>query len=413
VSDELAARLLARVRALPQAQAVLELQSSPAPVHLVGGAVRDLLLDRPPGELDLVVEGDALRFARALGGQLTVHDRFGTCTVLRGGYRYDIARSRRERYPRPGALPLVEPAPLEEDLRRRDFTAGAIALSLLGAPAGRLHAVPGALGDVFGRRLRVLHERSFLDDPTRLLRLARYAGRLSFTIEPWTRALAHRAVAAGALGSVSGSRVGAELRLAAAEPTPIEVFAVLAELGIDRSLDPAFGLREPELARRALALAGADARADLLVLAAAALSVADGRLRALLDALAFPARERNLILLVRSRCAQLADALARARGPAQIAAAARGAPVELVALAGALGGEAAAAAAARWIGELRHIRLQINGDDLLAAGLPAGPQIGVALRAALQARLEGRANGRDQELAVALAAARAGGASSV
>jgi tRNA nucleotidyltransferase (CCA-adding enzyme) len=399
--------LLSRVHALPQARILLELQTPSAPVHLVGGAVRDLLLERPVIELDLVVEGDSLALARALGGALTVHDRFGTCTVVRDGHRYDIARSRRERYPRPGALPLVEDAPLAEDLRRRDFTAGAIALGLSGAATGRLQAVPGAIEDVRARRLRVLHERSFLDDPTRLLRLARYAGRLRFAIEPWTERLARSAAQGGALESVSGPRLGDELRLAAAEPEPLEVFAVLARLGIDRALDAGFGVGDGS-AVRALELArGArDSRRDVIVLAAAALGVALGRLRELLDALAFPARERDLILLARSRGPRMAQALASAPGPAQIAAAVSGAPVEAVALAGALGGPRAFAAARRWIDELRHVRLQITGDDLLAAGVPAGPQIAVALRAALRARLEGRAGEREEQLAVALASLR-------
>jgi tRNA nucleotidyltransferase (CCA-adding enzyme) len=403
-SEDLGARLLEQVRALPAAAPLLALGGPPAALHLVGGAVRDLLLGARPGELDLVVEGDALALARALGGTVTIHDRFGTCTVVRDGHRYDIARSRRERYPHPGALPIVEPAPLAEDLRRRDFTVGAIALSLAGTRPGRLAAVPHALEDIRARRLRVLHEGSFQDDPTRLLRLARYAGRLGFEIEPRTFGLARSAAASGALDTVSGGRAGAELRLAAQEVSPVEVFGVLARLGLDRALDADFGLRDPALATRALALLPDDARSDVVVLATAALAVSPERLRALLDRLAFPARERELILVAAGRAEELAGALAGARDPVAIAAAACGAPVEAVALGGALGGPDAARGAGEWLARLRHVRLEISGDDLLAAGARPGPALGAALRAALAAKLAGHASDREDELAEALRA---------
>ena len=178
---------LARVRALP---AAAPLPDRPG-VHLVGGAVRDVLLGGTPFDLDLVVEGDAAAFARSLGGQLKVHDRLGTSTVVLDGHTYDIVRARRETYPRPGALPDVEPASLAEDLARRDFTVNAIAIALAD---GELTAAPSALEDLDARRLRVLHDQSFIDDPTRLLRLVRYASRLGFAIEPHTRALAEEAI---------------------------------------------------------------------------------------------------------------------------------------------------------------------------------------------------------------------------
>ncbi len=400
----LAELALGRLRALPAAAPLLALDDPPAPVHLVGGAVRDLLLDRLPAELDLAVEGDAVAVGRALGGKLTVHDRFGTCSVVRDGWRYDLARTRRERYPAPGALPEVEPAGLEEDLLRRDFTVNAIALALAGTPRGRLTAAPRALEDLACHRLRVLHKRSFEDDPTRLLRLARYAARLGFVIEPATRALAERAVAGGALETVSGPRIGAELRLLAREPDPLGALAALAGLGIDRALG-GLQVNEPEAVRTALKLLGEDGRADLLVLAAAAEGIPVGRLRGLLDRLAFEAGEREAIIAGATRARRLAAALADARGPTQIAQVAAGERPELVALAGAYGGPRALDAARDWLLRLRHVRLEISGEDLLAAGLAPGPAIGAGLRAALAAKREGRARGREEELEVALRAA--------
>ena len=387
--------LLERVRALPAARPLVLADR----VYLVGGAVRDLLLGEAPIDLDLVVEGDADAYARSLGGSLTGHDRFGTATVLLDGFVYDIAQSRRETYAHPGALPEVEPAPLAEDLERRDFTVNAIALALVD---GELTAAPDALEDLEDRRLRVLHDRSFIDDPTRLFRLVRYASRLGFEIEPHTLSLATAAIGGGALGTVSGPRIGAELRLLAREEDPVAGFMSLRALGLDRAIHPGFGLDDEALARRALELLPADARRDRLVLAVAGRHVPAAELVRLLDATAFEAEDRDAIVASAARAEDLARALAVAQAPSQIAAAATDAPAELVALAGALGPERQAR---EWLETLRHVRLSINGRDLLAAGVPEGPAIGRGLRAALAAKLDRRASGREQELAEALSAA--------
>src|SRR5205807_1288735 len=195
--------------------------------------VRDLMLGTPPLDLDLVVDGELEPVAALLGTPQRVHDRFETCTVVLKGFRYDLARARRESYERPGALPTVAPAGIDEDLRRRDFTVNALALGLGGPERGRLVAVPGGVEDVRDRLLRVLHDASFSDDPTRLLRLARYATRLGFAVEEHTRALATAAVSAGAPATVTGSRLGMELRLLAAEPDAVGGFVALPELGGD------------------------------------------------------------------------------------------------------------------------------------------------------------------------------------
>ena len=138
-----------------------------------------------------------------------------------GGFTYDIARARRESYPSPARSPTSSRRALDEDLRRRDFTVNAIAIALGGEQPGQVIAAPRALDDLDRRLLRVLHDRSFIDDPTRLLRLARYASRLGFAVEPRHAALAAAALAEGALETVSGARIGAELRLLAREPDPI------------------------------------------------------------------------------------------------------------------------------------------------------------------------------------------------
>jgi tRNA nucleotidyltransferase (CCA-adding enzyme) len=364
---------------------------------VVGGAVRDLLLGGGGAvvDLDLLIEGDAVaaaeRLAAELGGALVSHEAFGTATVSAAGHVYDLATARAETYARPGALPDVRPGTLEEDLLRRDFTVNAIAVSF----DGRAEAAPHAFSDLGARVLRVLHERSFLDDPTRLLRLVRYATRLGFGVEPSTAALAEGAVAGGALATVSPTRIGAELRLLLREPAAVEALAWVARwpLGVELSFDAS-------LARRALSLLPSDGRADLLLLGSAVRSVEPAALAGWLDALGFVGRERDVVVRA-ARADDLEGRLAGAGRPSEIAAVARGVPVEAVALAGALGAEAQARS---WLEDLRGVRLAIDGADLLAAGIPQGAAIGRALAAALAARLDGAAPDRDAQLAVALAA---------
>jgi len=375
--------LAAGLRALPAGAALLDALRHEPGVHLVGGAVRDLLLGREPRELDVVVEGDAVALARALDPAAVVHERFATATVLVDGHAVDLATARQERYPRPGALPEVLPAGMAEDLRRRDVTVNAIALPLAGGP---LVAVPDAVEDLAAGVLRVLHDASFVDDPTRLHRLARYAARLGFEIERRTRSLADAAVRDGALGTVSGPRIGAELRLAAGEPDPLAALGCMAAFG----LVPAAVQPRPVIAD-ALALLPFDGRPDLLVLGAWQVGS--------FAQLGFSAAELAVLdRLVRAK--ELAgDARACGR-PSELRFLLDGEPVEAVALAGALGAREPVLA---YLEALRHVRLSITGADLLAAGVPEGPEVGRRLRAALAARLDGEAApGRDGELAAAL-----------
>jgi tRNA nucleotidyltransferase (CCA-adding enzyme) len=353
-------------------------------VHLVGGAVRDLLLGRPWRELDVVVEGDVDAAADRLGGEVAAHERFGTARVTVGACAFDLVRARAESYAHPGALPDVRPGTLDDDLRRRDVTVNAMALGM----DGTLAAVAGALEDLEAGVLRVLHDASFVDDPTRVLRVARYAARLGFDVDEHTRALA----AAADPTTVSGDRLGAELRLALTEPDPLAALQALAELNpayLPEGFDPA-----PRALAAALELLPEDGRRDLLTLAACTAGMDTRALLEWLDAMGFVAGERDRVAAA-SRYSTGAP-LRAARSNAEIARAARGAPVEAVALAG---GENAR----RWLADLREVGLEINGDDLLAAGVPQGPEIGARLQRALDRKLDGEIAGREQELATALA----------
>jgi tRNA nucleotidyltransferase (CCA-adding enzyme) len=353
-------------------------------VHLVGGAVRDLLLDRAPRELDIVVEGDVDAAAARLEGEVTAHDRFGTARVRAGACAFDLVRARAESYAYPGALPDVRPATLQEDLRRRDVTVNAIALGF----DGSLVAVEGGLDDLRAGLLRVLHDRSFVDDPTRVWRVARYAARLGFTVEEHTRALA----AAADPSTVSGDRLGAELRLALREPDPPAALEAVSDLN-PAYLPDGFEPR-PRALPAALDLLPEDGRADLVTLAASTAGMDVRALLTWLDDMGFTAGERDLVAAA-SRAAT-GTPLHAARTNAEVARAARGAPVEAVALAG---GENARL----WLDDLRHVRLEIDGRDLLAAGIPEGPEIGARLQRALDRKLDGEVSGREEELAAALA----------
>jgi tRNA nucleotidyltransferase (CCA-adding enzyme) len=391
--------LLERLRALPAAEPVLAALGGEPRVWVVGGAVRDLLLDRSPSELDVVVEGDALEFGRRaaqrLGGEVVEHERFGTATVRTDDAAFDIAGARREAYPQPGSLPVVElGATLEQDLRRRDFTVNTFALRLAD---GELRSVPGAEEDLAARLLRVLHDASFRDDPTRLLRLARYAGRLGFEVEPHTAALARLAASVGALGTVSGERLGAELRLLFGEPQPAPV-AALDALGVGGPLLPGFRF-DPSLAARALALCPVDARRGLVALGSALRDAQAEELAARLRALGILASEVEAL----TACAALDRLLSALRGarPSQADELLRHRPLEAAVVAAAAG----SAAARDWLERGRHLRAAIGGHDLLAAGLD-GPAIGRGLLAARAALLDGEAETADAQQAAALAAAR-------
>jgi tRNA nucleotidyltransferase (CCA-adding enzyme) len=353
-------------------------------VHLVGGAVRDLLLGRRWRELDVVVEGDVDAAAARLGGAVSAHERFGTARVTVGGCAFDLVRARAESYAHPGALPDVRPGTLDDDLHRRDVTVNAMALRMDGTLAG----VEGSLEDLEAGVLRVLHDASFVDDPTRVWRVARYAARLGFDVEEHTRALA----AAADPATVSGDRLGAELRLALVEPDPLAALQAVAELNpayLPEGFDP-----RPAALAPALDLLPEDGRRDLLTLAACTAGMDARALLAWLDAMGFVAAERDRVAAA-SRSSTGAP-LRAARSNAEIARAARGAPVEAVALAG---GENAR----RWLADLREVGLEISGDDLLAAGVPQGPEIGARLQRALDRKLDGEIAGREQELATALA----------
>jgi len=205
---------------------------------LVGGPVRDLLLGRQGLDVDLTLENGGSVLARALAkrvnGRLRSYPQFLTYKVTAEGLpEIDIATARKERYRTPGALPAVEPGKLKDDLLRRDFSINAIAMDLLDRT---LHDPTGGEPDLRARIVRVLHDRSFIDDPTRIFRAIRLAKRLGFEIEAHTSTLIDEAVAGGAFDSVSRERLWRELFLAMDEEEAPQVLTALDERGVTTHL---------------------------------------------------------------------------------------------------------------------------------------------------------------------------------
>ncbi len=206
------------------------------PAYLVGGCLRDLILQVKNFDLDIVVEGSGIIFAEKLAKELKVdlkiHQRFGTATLnLANRLKVDIATAREEKYPTCASLPVVKPGYLEADLFRRDFTINAIAASISTGKIQRFIDPFGGRADLKARKIRILHDLSFKDDPTRILRAIRFEQRFNFKIEPKTLALLKEAIAIGLLNKVSPHRMRDELILILKELDPAKPINRLGVLG--------------------------------------------------------------------------------------------------------------------------------------------------------------------------------------
>jgi tRNA nucleotidyltransferase (CCA-adding enzyme) len=391
-------------------------------VHLVGGPVRDLLLGRPVRDIDLLVEPQGDRDAAALARvaatpemRLTVHDRFGTVSLRSEGASLDLATVRRESYAHEGALPTVAPGTLADDLQRRDFTVNALALPL-SSVARRSHAgvvgVDRSLEDLQARRLRVLHPRSFHDDPTRALRAARFAPRLGFTLSRDSRVALRGALRDGAFGRVSGERWRRELTKLFDDCCegldPARSLRLLDDWHVLTALEP--GLRfdrgaAPALRRLGRAVAEPpwpSARwhpwVSGLALWLAPLPAALRR-RAL-RRFAVRGEHAELIVDFHARSTRWLAALERARGRGAIDAVLIEADEHSLHALYALASPALRRRIARWAGEDRSRRLPINGRDLVELGLE-GPAVGRALVRIRTAVLDGAVGTREEALALA------------
>lgn len=376
------------------------------PVYLVGGFVRDLLLERENRDLDLVVEGDGLHFARllaeAFGGRVREHRAFLTAVVVDlEDFHIDVATARTEFYRAPAALPEVQTSALRQDLFRRDFTINTLAIRL--GPEG-----PPELIDYFGGRrdlkektLRVLHSLSFVDDPTRVFRAVRLELRLGFRISPETLGLAEVALAEGVFDQLSGARLRDELIQILDDPgLALRGIERLAELGllpvVDRELELTEAVRERLREARAAhdwyrleGIAEPPVHAWRLLLMALGEGLGDDGLERLAARLLLAGEDRRLLTGFPGRLAAARAVLAGEPAPHEVAEALEPLSGEELLLLMAEGDEAVRAWVRRDLTGLRGLELRIRGADLLAAGIPAGPRVGETLRAVRQARLDG------------------------
>ena len=407
MSEDLADRLdLVGALADPRTRAAVASAAAEvgASVHLVGGAVRDLLLGRATHDADLVVEGDGVAFARALaaalGGRVVVHRAFGTAEVDVPEHVLDVATARRERYPEPGALPVVEASGLDDDLARRDFTVNAMAVRLAPGPLGELRDPLGGREDLAAGLLRVLHPASFADDPTRLVRAARYAARLDLRLEPATAELAR--AAAAAIWTVGGGRLADALELLASEGCAAAALGQLHELGVLEAIAPGLD-------------GGVDTKVriakwdDLREHHAPDLPAWRGRLGLAARGLEPPDLDRLLALLsFATRDREAVRAVAMAHGPLPTRGSALAAQLERLPVDGVLAhGVDDPDAVIRYLDDLRKRRVMLDGDALQRElGIAPSPAIGAILAELRRRVLDDEITGTDearrkQELAAA------------
>ena len=385
-------------------------------VWAAGGFVRDLLRDAGPIDVDLVVEGDGPALARRLAdevrGAVTVHGGFGTASVTDGRSvdgaplpRVDVATARRERYAAPGALPAVEPASLAEDLFRRDFTVNAMAIALAPAVFGRLADAAGGQRDLDRRRLELLHPLSFVEDPTRVFRAARYAARLGFALGPEARRALRLALARRGYPALSGSRLLAEVRLVLREPAPWRALELLRRWGAYRLWDPGFraargGGERLRAARRLARWLAAEPRAEPvpggatleIVLLALLVDQSAGVGRRALARLGFAGVQGRRLAEALARGPRLAARLAQpGLRPSRVAVAAREAGLETALAAWLVARPGARRRLPGVLREGRHVKPRLGAEALVAAGIPRGPAVGTVLRALRDLRLDGRA----------------------
>jgi tRNA nucleotidyltransferase (CCA-adding enzyme) len=386
-------------------------------IYLVGGAVRDLLQRLPLRDLDVAVEGDARALAERAGGARRTHASFGTATVqFAPGVRLDLATTRTEHYRQPAALPEVRRAGLAEDLARRDFTINALAVPWnRDGPLGLIDPFGGSR-DLRARRVRVLHARSFLDDPTRLFRAVRLAAGLDFRIEPVTA----RWMRAGGAGieRLSAARLRHEVERTLGSDHAdravrlLAAFALLPRIAREWRAPP----RAPRQVARLQGLLcwwrrrtpGEEVSAWTIVLALLLRESSEARIREVLGRLQPDRGARAAVLDGLAALRGLPRALAGALPPSRIHAACRPHTTEalLAVLASSPPSGRTARRVRRFLGALRDVRADVDGSDLLRAGVFPGPAVARGLRAALAAKLDGRAPGRAGQLRAALDAAR-------
>jgi tRNA nucleotidyltransferase (CCA-adding enzyme) len=396
-------------------------------VYLVGGPVRDLLLGRSLTDVDLMLESDARALGEAVVAaapegrlRLVEHSRFGTLRIESEEARIDLARMRHERYAHPGALPDVEEGRREQDVARRDFSVNALLCPLRANAPSRAQPVidlVGGLEDLTRRRLRVLHSRSFHDDPTRAWRAARFAARLGFTLDRSSRSALRDALRDGAFGAVSGERFRRVLQLVFEEAErgthPGRILRLLADWHVLAALEPGLTLgrdRMIPLRRLGKTIERPEWSAPRWRPWVAGLSIWLAPLpaalrRRTLDRFSIRGEQAKRIVHFGRDSDRLLGRLAKARGRGAVDALLSEMPEEAIQALHALASVSVRRRILRWAAEDRRRRLPVNGGDLTQLGL-AGPDVGRAIARIRAGFLDGEVANREEALALAEEIAR-------
>ena len=396
IADRLGPGLLALMEALRR----LAPETSHG-VYLVGGPLRDAVLEAPLRDLDFSVVGDApalaAALARDLDGRLIVHPRFRTATVELGDAQIDLVTARKEVYPRQGSLPEITPGSIGDDLARRDFSINAMALPIWGT--GELLDPHGGLTDIAHQRVRALHDGSFFDDPTRMLRAVRYEQRFGFCLEEATMRQLRDALSAGVMSLVSSDRWRHELDRIVEEDRPGRALARASDLGLLTGIHPALGAEATSdaLARIAGA-AEADAGAFLSALVYN-VTAADGE--GITHRLNLPNRQAKLVrdtIWLRERESLLASVAAT---PSKLAGLLAGIAEDAVTAVAVLTGDVEVSRGLA--GHLANpgVSPRLTGTDLIEMGMREGPGVGKVLARLRDANLDGLASTAAEELSLA------------
>jgi tRNA nucleotidyltransferase (CCA-adding enzyme) len=387
-------------------------------VYIVGGFVRDLLLRNPNLDLDLVAEGDGIvfarRLARALRAHIRTHRKFGTAKlVLPDRRRLDVATARTEYYESPGAPPTVEEGSIKLDLYRRDFSINALAIRLNPADFGKVVDFFGGQRDLKERTIRVLHNLSFVEDPTRILRAVRFEQRFGFRIARFTQDLLKGAVARGYLPRAQGFRVFGELAALLREEKPGPGLARLEELGVLTAIHPAlgYGPREAQVLARAekvvswynLLYLPEPVDPARVYFSSLMLARSPGEREGAVGALFLPRQQAQRWLSRWNAMAVTAQLFAAGRRTGRLTASSgarhlSGHPTdELLALMATTRSTETARFISRYITHLRGVRRETDGKALLAMGYPPGPLFGEILTAVQDARWDGEVRSLEEE----------------
>ncbi len=379
-------------------------------LYLVGGYVRDCLLKIPDYDIDVAVVGDAPTLARTLahetGAQLEVHPDFGTAVLTFDNviFDMDLVTARHERYEHPGALPTVQRGTIADDMARRDFTANAMAIPILSGTFGPLYDPHNGLDDLLAGLIRVLHDQSFVDDPTRIFRAVKLARRLGWRIEPHTLEFVLQAVRDGVLSTVSIDRITRELLLILEEPKAEQILADLDKLGVLTNVHPNFGWPYPPdrtIIHDAEHLPKEQRRDTALAVIAAECANAPAEAEALGRWLNLPS---PLVKLMRdsAQVAALWQQLDEEDQPPSatyrllhdIDPAALEAFRHIQPLTAST---EATAHLSNYLDNLRHIKPELDGNYLRMLGLSPGPAYRPILEALLDAKLDGKLPNRAAE----------------